>query len=236
MTTSKSSWAIGVGLVLGLALLGFQLQQAVINFKSYERVVTVKGLSEREYPADTVIWPIQLTVADNDLQKVYQTLETQTKQVSAFLIEQGIEDAEFSLSSPSVVDKKAQQYGDSYVEFRYLANQSITIYSTKVDTVRGAMNKLGELGKLGLVLNQDSYSSQPEYLFTQLNDVKPEMVEEATRQAREVAQKFAADSQSQLGKIKRASQGRFSISNRDSNTAHIKKLRVVSTVEYYLSD
>jgi hypothetical protein len=62
------------------------------------------------------------------------------------------------------------------------------------------------------------------------------MVEEATRKAREVAQKFAADSDSRLGKIRRASQGQFSISDRDKNTPYIKKVRVVSTVEYYLSD
>jgi len=62
------------------------------------------------------------------------------------------------------------------------------------------------------------------------------MVEEATTKAREVATKFAEDSQSKLGKIKRASQGQFSIAARDNNNPHIKKIRVVSTVEYYLSD
>jgi uncharacterized protein len=62
------------------------------------------------------------------------------------------------------------------------------------------------------------------------------MVEEATTKAREVAEKFAKDSKSKLGKIKKASQGQFSINNRDKNNPHIKKIRVVSTVEYYLSD
>ncbi len=62
------------------------------------------------------------------------------------------------------------------------------------------------------------------------------MIEEATRNARAVAEKFAADSQSRLGKLKRASQGQFTIEDRDSNTPYIKRVRVVSTVEYYLSD
>jgi uncharacterized protein len=92
------------------------------------------------------------------------------------------------------------------------------------------------LGKEGIVFTGGNYQSQTEYLFTRLNEIKPEMIEEATRQAREVAQKFAADSQSTLGKIKKASQGQFSISDRDKNNPHIKKIRVVSTVEYYLSD
>jgi hypothetical protein len=86
------------------------------------------------------------------------------------------------------------------------------------------------------VLTGGDYQSQTEYIFTRLNEVKPEMIEEATRNAREVAQKFAADSQSRLGKIRRASQGQFSISERDRNNPHIKQVRVVSTVEYYLSD
>lgn len=98
------------------------------------------------------------------------------------------------------------------------------------------MSRLSELGKEGIVFTGGNYGSQPEYLFTRLNDVKPEMIEEATRKAREVAEKFATDSESKLGKIKRASQGQFSISTRDRNNPHIKKVRVVSTVEYYLSD
>jgi hypothetical protein len=98
------------------------------------------------------------------------------------------------------------------------------------------MGSLSELGKKGIVFTGGNYQFQTEYIFTRLNEIKPEMIEEATRKAREVAEKFAMDSQSTLGKIKRASQGQFSISDRDKNNPHIKKVRVVSTVEYYLSD
>ena len=98
------------------------------------------------------------------------------------------------------------------------------------------MNSLSKLGKKGIVFTGSNYQNQTEYIFTRLNEVKPEMIEEATRKAREVAEKFAADSQSRLGKIKKAYQGQFSISPRDKNNPHIKKVRVVSTVEYYLSD
>ena len=98
------------------------------------------------------------------------------------------------------------------------------------------MNKLADLGKRGIVLTGMGYQTATEYLFTRLNEVKPSMVEEATMKAREVAEKFAIDSKSKLGKIKSARQGQFPISNRDKNNPHIKKVRVVSTVEYYLSD
>ena len=94
----------------------------------------------------------------------------------------------------------------------------------------------GELGSQGVAITGDGYEFRTEYLFTKLNDIKPEMIEEATIEARKVAQKFAEDSGSELGKIKTASQGQFSISPRDSNNPHIKNVRVVSTIVYYLSD
>ncbi|MDE1347990.1 SIMPL domain-containing protein [Vibrio aestuarianus] len=235
--STSSALIMGLSVILGLGVLGFFVQQTAIKYKEYERVVTVKGLSEREYPADTVIWPIQFTVADNDLPTMFSTIEKQTKMVTDFLATQGITDNNVSLSSPAVIDKKAQQYGgENSVEFRYLANQTITVYSNQVDLVRAAINKLGNLGKQGIVFNQDPYNNRVNYSFSGLNDIKPDMIEEATKQAREVAEKFAKDSQSSLGKIKRASQGQFSIVDRDNNTPHIKKIRVVSTVEYYLSD
>ncbi|AUB85948.1 SIMPL domain-containing protein [Vibrio anguillarum] len=234
---SSASLIIGLSLILGLATLGYFVQQTAVKYKEYERVVTVKGLSEREYPADTVVWPIQFSVADNDLPTMFNTIEKQSQLVTAFLAQQGIDEKSVSLSSPAVIDKKAQQYGgENLVEFRYLANQTITVYSNQVGLVREAINKLGNLGKQGIVFNQDPYNNRVDYSFSGLNEIKPDMIEEATKQAREVAEKFAKDSQSSLGKIKRASQGQFSIVDRDNNTPYIKKVRVVSTVEYYLSD
>ena len=92
------------------------------------------------------------------------------------------------------------------------------------------------LGKKGVVLAGNDFQNRTEYLFKRLNEIKPAMIEEATRNAREVAEKFAKDSNSRLGKIKQARQGQFSISDRDKNNPHIKKVRVVSTIEYYLAD
>jgi hypothetical protein len=93
-----------------------------------------------------------------------------------------------------------------------------------------------ELGKQGIAISGEDYQSRTEFLFTELNSIKPAMIEEATENARQVAEKFAQDSSSRLGKIRRAQQGQFSISDRDNNTPYIKKVRVVSTLEYYLSD
>lgn len=241
MTTSNTqkdaAFILGVFLLLGLAALGYLGSSAALSIKEYERSVTVKGLSERDYPADTVIWPIQFTEASNDLGALYASLEATTAKIRGFLEGKGIQAEAISVSAPAITDKSAQQWGNApKAEFRYTAVQTVTVYSENVALVRGVMTALSELGKEGIVFTGGNYESRPEYIFSQLNRVKPEMIEEATKKAREVAIKFAQDSNSRLGKIKKASQGQFSIRPRDKNNPHIKKVRVVSTVEYYLSD
>ncbi len=235
---SRSSALIfGASIFLGLALLGVLLSGAAIKFKEYERTVIAKGLSEREVEADIIIWPIQFTQASNDLVELYNAIEHNTAEIEKYLVAKGIEAGAISSAAPSITDKSAQQYAnEARVEFRYTALQTVTVYSRNVEGTRKVMNTLSDLGKKGIVFSGANYETQPEYIFTQLNAVKPEMIEEATRNARKVALEFAADSESRLGKIKKAAQGQFSIEPRDKNNPHIKKIRVVSTVEYYLSD
>lgn len=229
--------ALALGVFLGLTALGWLIASAAIDVKEYERSVTVKGLAEEEFTADVVIWPIQFTLASNNLPSLYQDIDANTETIIQFLTGQGVTRQDITVGTPAITDKSAQQYGNqNRAEFRYTGIQTVTVYSEDIDTVREVMGKLSELGKQGIVLTGNNYQSQTEYLFTRLNEIKPAMIEDATRKAREVAEKFAEDSDSRLGKIRRASQGQFSISPRDNNTPHIKKVRVVSTIQYYLSD
>jgi hypothetical protein len=235
--TKASAFILGIFLFAGLLGLGYLLFNAAIEHKLYDRSVTVKGLSEREYEADVLIWPIEFAVAGNDLTILYNDIDRQTIEIKNFLTNNGIAAEEITSSSPAITDKLAQQYGNNVgPQFRYTASQTVTVYSSNISAARKVMGLLSQLGKKGIVFTGGNYQARTEYLFTRLNEVKPEMIEEATRKAREVAQKFAADSQSTLGKIKRASQGQFSISARDNKNPHIKRVRVVSTVSYYLSD
>ncbi|HEY7886241.1 MAG TPA: SIMPL domain-containing protein [Cellvibrionaceae bacterium] len=238
MTELRNSTALllGVCLITGLTLLGYLLGQAAIDVKEYERTVTVKGLAEREVPADIVIWPIRYTLANNELNALYAELDKSKALVYTFLQQQGIASEDISIGAPVTEDKSTYAYGGQAPEFRYVATQVVTVYSENIEAVRAAMTQLSELGKQGLVLSGDNYNAQTQYLYRGLNDSKPAMIEQATKNAREVAVKFAEDSGSKLGKIKQASQGQFSISERDANNPHIKNIRVVSTVEYYLSD
>lgn len=135
-----------------------------------------------------------------------------------------------------VFDRLSNQYGQNEGVYRYILTQTLSLYSTQVDKARVAMVRLGGLGKQGVTFKSGAFENLVEYIFTQLNTIKPAMLKEATLSARASAQTFADDSQSKLGKIKSASQGQFGISNRDKNTPHIKTVRVVSTVVYYLND
>jgi hypothetical protein len=225
-------------LALGMVVAAWLLADGIVKFKQFERSVEVKGLAEREVPADTAIWPIAFSEAGNDLTRLYQTLQGKNAVIIDFLKAQGFKPEEISVSAPSITDRQAQDYGNADLanRLRYTGKSVITVYTRRVDAVRRAMPELAVLGEQGIALNTGDYENRPRFLFTGLNALKPAMIEEATRNARQAAEKFAKDSDSTLGKIKRASQGQFSIEDRDESTAHIKKVRVVSTVNYFLAD
>jgi len=231
------AFILGALLCIGLALLGYLISGSIIRIKALNRTVTVKGLSEREVPANIAIWPIKFSEAGNDLNDLFSSIQRNNSLIIQFLKNNGFKNPEISISAPAIMDRQAQGYADSNkIKFRYSGSSIITVYTGNVDSVRKTMKKLVELGKEGIAISGQDYNSKTEFLFTELNKIKPEMIEEATKNAREVAERFAKDSESKLGKIRHARQGQFSINNRDSNTPYIKKVRVVSTVEYYLSD
>lgn len=230
------SWVAAAVLAAGMVAGSAILASSLIEFRAMERVVQVKGLSEREVAADTVIWPIKFNDVDNNLTTLVANVERKNEQIQAFLKLQGFSQKEITVAVPQIVDRQAGYYDPNANQMRYTASSTVTVYSSNVDLVHQAMAKLLELSKTGIAIAGQDYDSKPEFIFSGLNELKPDMIEEATRNAREVATKFAADSDSKLGKIKTASQGQFSITYRDSNTPYIKKVRVVATVDYYLSD
>ena len=218
----------------GLLALGVCIILSVNKFTDTKRVVNVKGLATQEVPADHVIWPLVIQDVDNDLVALYSKMDKNAKEIVKFLKAGGIEDSEISTTAPTVYDRTANRYSNEYIASRYQMQQVVTVSSGNVDKVRELILKQGDLIKKGIALNGNDYEHQIQYDFNGLNELKPQMVEVATRNAREVAQKFADDSGSKLGKIQTASQGQFSIYDRDSNTPWIKNVRVVTTVTYYL--
>ena len=222
-----------IAIVAGLALLGFFVSKGLTSIANQEQYVTVKGLAEREVLANKVVWPLPYKCVSNDMQKLYDEIEMNRDIILSFLKEGGITGDEIVISAPAVTDRLAQSYVPDNIKFRYQAEAVITVISPQVEKVIELMGKQIELMKDGVIIS-DEYSYQTQFEYTALNDIKPAMVEEATRNARAVAQKFAEDSDCKLGNIKQATQGQFSITS-DETTPQIKNIRVVTTVKYALN-
>lgn len=218
----------------GLVILGWFLYAAINHIAYRDRQVVVRGLAEKEVMANKVTWPLVVKTLGNDLQQVYNQINANNAIVLKFLKDNGISEEEISINAPTVFDKDAQTY-QTEVPYRYNVTEVITVTSTQVEKVNALIKRQVELMRLGVALSSD-YSNQIVYEYTGLNDVKPAMIAEATRNAREAADKFAEDSRSKVGRIKSATQGQFSITDRDSYTPWIKNIRVVTSVTYYLED
>lgn len=227
----------GLFIAIGLFFGGYQINRGMTNMKASERVITVKGLSEREFPADKVTWPIIVKEAGNDLVELYNKIEKNNQKIISFLVSNGITESEISVSPADIIDYQTERYASRDIIFRYNGTSIITVSSKRIDEVRVLIPRINELLREGITISANrEYENPIIYEFTQLNEVKPQMIEEATRNARTSAEKFASDSQSKLGKIKTANQGQFSIADRDVNTPHIKTVRVVTTINYFLKD
>ncbi|MBQ7041419.1 MAG: SIMPL domain-containing protein [Muribaculaceae bacterium] len=223
-------------LAIGIIILGICVKSGIDNFSSRDRIVTVRGLAEREVKANKVTWPIVCKEVGNDLPALYTRINNTNEIIVAFLKTNGVLDSEITINAPDIIDLQAERYSNNDRPFRYNVTSVITVTSQDVDKVRKLIDRQTELLKQGIAITAGDYNYQTMYDYTDLNKIKPEMIAEATSNAREAANKFAADSESELGKIKTASQGQFSIENRDPYTPYIKKVRVVSTIVYYLED
>ena len=223
-------------LSLGLAVLGLFVYFGLNSLGNRERVVAVRGLAEREVKADRVIWPVVDTTTGNDLPALYGQLNDVSAKIRAFLVENGIPATDISTGAPEIVDLRADRYNTNRVADRYNVTLVTTVVTGKVDAARSLMSRMGELLKSGIAISANDSGNQVQYEFNGLNAIKPAMIEEATHNARKAAEQFAKDSESELGKIKSASQGLFTVSDRDSYTPYVKRVRVVTTVNFYLGN
>ena len=231
-----SRFLAAIVISLGISVLGLSIYKAQMDAKDRDRVVQVRGLAEREVPADYVIWPVAFQEMGNDLSALYKILQEKSEVLQKFLLENGISKEEISISAPDIVDTQGEIYSERKFPYRYKATFVVTVASSKVDVARSIMGKQGELLNQGIAFVDNDYRYRKIFSFNGLNEIKPAMIEEATRNARAAADKFARDSESKLGKIKTASQGQFTIDDRDENTPYIKKIRVVTAVQYFLED
>lgn len=233
-----------VGLVAGGGLLGSKVR----DFKRADRYVEVKGLVERTVRSDSAIWPISFSEASDSLPEAFTASQKDKAAVLQFLEKQGFADTDLTVNAVNVTDRSAQQYNSNVHAPRYVVQQTVTVQSGDVDKVAQATTKTGDLIAAGVVIG--SAGGGVTYKFGGLNTLKPDMITEATRNARASADRFAADSGSQVGSIRSANQGVFSISaanagpavgdeagygaDQQADASVMKKIRVVATIDYYL--
>jgi len=226
---------LGLLLACGVALGGYWIGNGLLRARAADRFVTVRGLSERDAPADLVLWPIVFTVTADDLGTLHQRLGQGVAKIRAFL-EPQFGPAEIGVAAPRITDREAQGGYIQGIDLeRFVAEGAVTLRTADIDAARAAMARSNALVKQGVALIR-SYEYQTQYMFTGLEAIKPEMIAEATRDARRAAQQFAEDSGSRVGAIRHATQGYFNIADRDPFSPEQKSIRVVTTIQFFLVD
>ncbi len=224
---------VGIPVALGLALAGWFVGNAIFRARATERFVTVKGFAEREVRADLALWPVVFTVTAEDLATLQRRIDESAGKVAAFLKRDFSAD-EISHAAPRITDREAQgMRSDGRPLERYSAEGVVTLRTGKIEAVRAASSRSGELVAQGVALIR-SYEYNTQYLFTGLDKLKPEMIATATQDARRAAEQFAKDSASAVGAIRNAQQGLFSVEDRDAFSPEYKKVRVVTTIQFFL--
>ena len=223
-------------LSISIIILGWFIKAGIDDFAYKDRTVTVKGLSEKEVPADKVTWPILSKEIGNDLPSLYGKINSTTATIRSFLLSNGVKENEISVNAPVVVDLSAERYGSNNHPYRYNVTSIITVASSNVSLIRKIISRQGELLKKGVAIVDGGYENPVKYEYVAFKKMKPKMMTEAIENAEQTARQFAENSHSTIDKIMTADQGQFSITDRDSNTPYIKKIRVVTTVTYSLKN
>lgn len=247
----QASAVLGIFLAIGLIAGGWLLGSRIRDFKRADRYVEVKGLVERTVKSDSATWPISFSEAGDSLSDVFAASEKDKAAVLAFLNAQHFGSSEITLGSVAVSDRSAAQYTNNTKGPRFVVEQTITVQSSDVDKVAAANARTADLVRAGVIVESGQQSSGVSYTFNGLNALKPDMITEATHNARTSADRFAADSGSKVGGIRDANQGVFSITaagggsdtgeegnpymeGQQAQASIMKKVRVVSTIDYYL--
>lgn len=226
----KNSLLIALGLAAMGLLLGVFVRSAAVVIADKDRSITVRGLSEREVMANKVTWPIVYKIAGDDMQQLYAKYEANNKILHQYLTAHGVKDEEISVNAPDISDNQGNSY--SQRTYRFILTGVMTVTSENVEQVQKLINSQGELLKQGIAVIASDWNYRTIYEYTALNEIKPEMIADATLNARKAADKFAEDSGAKVGRLITATQGQFSIDDRDPYTPYIKRIRVVTSLQY----
>lgn len=231
-----SALILAVATIVAASFIG----DGLTDLRTGDRYVTVKGLAEREVKADLALWPLHFVASGTTLEQAREEARTSREAILAFIEDHGIDARKVELQRLNVNDTAADPYSSGDAEQRFIINQTLMVRSTEIEQIRDTAQAVGELLDAGVVLSSNYGPSGPIYLFNRLNEIKPEMIAEATAAARDSAEQFARDANARIGTLRRANQGVFEIRARDQAAGiseeqqPIKTVRVVTTIEYYL--
>jgi hypothetical protein len=235
MITTRSFAVLGAFLAIGLAVFGYQVGRAVKLGREFDRYFTVRGLSEREVKATLVIWPMRYSAAGETLSELQASIASAKAIVTEFLHENGVSQEELIHGLPEISDTLGSRKKDDLVVLpRYSAAITMVVRSRNVDLVKRAIQKSDVLIAKGVPLTNQDYGDRISFDFDGVNAIKPEMIREATANARQAAQKFAEDSKAEVGSIRKATQGVVDIQSRDIASPELKIVRVITTVEFFI--
>ncbi len=232
---NKSIAIAALLLALGPSSAGFFVAESIRYFKNFDRYVEVKGSAEKIVKSDQANWQIGVTVVGNNLKDIYSNINTQQAVVTSFLVKNGFKTTDFVKQPVSLIDNYANAYGSSNVKLpQYTATAGVNVSTGDVDRVTQIVQQTNQLVDAGVVVSSNNVT----YTYTGLNMVKAGMLDEALANAKVSAEQFAKNSKSELGNIKVASQGLFTINGQDQNMGDAnsinKKVRVVTTVQFFL--
>ena len=243
-----SKWAkplvllvVGIVLAFSFITIGQKIYDGLTHFKSFDRTITVKGLATKEVDADLAVWSITFNVTGETLAMAQENLASSEKTVRDFLNTNGIKPEQIRLQNINVVDRKAQVYNNGGdMTLRFILSQTLVARTNDIPSMVKASQSISDLVKAGVTLGDPNGGSNgvPQYLFTKINDIKPDLIAEATKNARASAEQFAKDSGQEVGSIRTANQGYIQIEARDSGVSESespqKSVRVVTTIDYLL--
>ena len=226
-------------MAIGVAAAGFFVSLGLERFRMADRSVTVKGLAEKDVESDFAVWTLAFRRAGAEFNGVQQALVGDREKVLTYLRERGFTAEEMQARPLQVQDLLAREYAQGNVPFRFNGTGQVLVRTSRVAEVENAALALDPLIQAGVQLGSEGQASGPRYQLRGFNDAKAPLLAEATRNAREQAEKFAADAGAKLGPLKSANQGVIRITGDDGNdfddgSSPGKRLRVVSTFEYEL--
>ena len=235
---TRTAAILGLCFALGPICAGFFVYKGLQTFRAADRYISVKGLVERMEKADRGTLDLQFKVSGNDLPELYKELDSATQLTTAFLKQEGFDNKEIALGAPRFKDKSAEGYYRPEEGMRYTIDQSIIVNSLKVDTLQALPSKTATLITQGVPL----MSSTLNFYLDKFNDLRPQLIIEATKNAQKMGESIAKTTGQKLGGIRYVNQGVISILNPNTNPEQswsdtnslMKKIRVLATVDFYI--